>query len=198
MLAKQLQRHPELVPISVAAAGLLAALITMVIAGVWSSQQQALRQERNLMLLERLRALGPAQASGSSPQTAQQAQGGDGLPPPPPSEPWMEELAQLPADGAPPAEVLRVPVDASITSRPPTAPPPGSSGSSADLPQLVGVVQVPGRSGSAIFQIGGSSTNASVGESIAGSGWRLRSASGDNAVIERGGQVRRLSISSGF
>jgi hypothetical protein len=46
--------------------------------------------------------------------------------------------------------------------------------------------------------VGGSSTSAAVGESIGGSGWRLRSASGDSAVIERGGQVRRISISSGF
>jgi len=50
----------------------------------------------------------------------------------------------------------------------------------------VGVVQVPGQSESAIFQIGGSA------------GWRLRSASGDTAVIEKGGEQRRVSISSGF
>jgi len=59
-------------------------------------------------------------------------------------------------------------------------------------------VQSQGRSASAIFQIGGSSTSAAVGESIAGSGWRLRSASGDTAVIERAGQQRHLSISGGF
>jgi hypothetical protein len=186
------------VPISVAAAGLLTALITMVIAGVWSSQQQALRQERNLVLLERLRAMGPGNAPGQDTAQSDQAEAVEGLPPPPPNEPWMEELAQLPANGAPAAEVLKVPISANITSRPPTAPPPVPSSSSDGLPQLVGVVQVPGRSGSAIFQVGGSSTNASVGDSIGGSGWRLRSATGDSAVIERGGQVRRISISSGF
>jgi hypothetical protein len=37
-----------------------------------------------------------------------------------------------------------------------------------------------------------------VGESIGSSGWRLRSASGDTAVIEKGGEQRRISISSGF
>ncbi|MBM5809422.1 MAG: DNA polymerase III subunit beta [Cyanobacteria bacterium M_surface_9_m1_291] len=155
----------------------------MLIAGLWGSQQQALRQERNLVLLERLRAMAD-----------------DGLPPPPPNEPWMEELAQLPAAGAPPAEVLKVPFNAAIANRAPTAPPPvpSSAGGSDGLPLLVGVVQVPGRSGSAIFQVGGTSTSAGVGESIGGSGWRLRSASGDTAVIERGGQVRRISISSGF
>ena len=112
----------------------------------------------------------------------------------------MEELAQLPATGAPTADVLKVPFSSTITQQAPAVSGGGNrSGSSSEmLPQLVGVVQIAGRSGSAIFQIGGTSTNATVGESIGGSGWRLRSASGDSAVIERGGQVRRISISSGF
>ena len=114
----------------------------------------------------------------------------------------MQELASLPSSGAPAAEPLRVPVSEQITSPPPAtsggggSPGAGSSGGSA--PQLVGVVQVPGRAGSAIFQVGGSSTSAGVGETVGGSGWRLLSASGDSAVIERGGEQRRLSISSGF
>jgi hypothetical protein len=62
----------------------------------------------------------------------------------------------------------------------------------------VGVVQIPGKPGSAIFQVGGSSTNASAGESIGSSGWRLLSTSGDSAVIERAGVRRSVSISSGF
>jgi hypothetical protein len=203
-IAALLQRRPELVPISIAGGGLSAALVTLLVAGLWGSQQQALRQERNLVLLERLRAMGPAstadttaadQASGSQTEATE-------LPPPPPNEPWMEELAQLPAAGAPAAEVLKVPFHAAIANRAPSAPPPvpgsSSGGGSDGVPLLVGVVQVPGRSGSAIFQVGGSSTSAAVGESIGGSGWRLRSASGDTAVIERGGQVRRISISSGF
>jgi hypothetical protein len=94
--------------------------------------------------------------------------------------------------------VLKVPFTPAIGAGAPAAPPPLPSEPSTNLPLLVGVVQSQGRSASAIFQIGGSSTSASVGESIAGSGWRLRSASGDTAVIERGGQQRRLSISSGF
>ncbi|MEB3276957.1 MAG: hypothetical protein VKM92_08325 [Cyanobacteriota bacterium] len=188
-IAALLQRRPELVPISIAAAGLATALVTVLVAGLWGSQQQALRQERNLVLLERLRAMGPASAEPAP------APASDGLPPPPPNEPWMEELARLPAGGAPPAEALTVPVNAAITNRPPAAPPPVPD---SDLPLLVGVVQVPGRSGAAIFQVGGTSTSAGVGDSIGGSGWRLRSASGDTAVIERGGQVRRVSISSGW
>jgi hypothetical protein len=66
------------------------------------------------------------------------------------------------------------------------------------VPELVGVVQIPGRGGSAIFQMGGSSTNAGAGEVIGSSGWRLVSTNGESAVIERGGQQRRVSISSGF
>ena len=197
-LAALLQRRPELVPISVAAAGLSAALVTLLITAFWSNQQQALRQERNLVLLERLRAMGP----GSNSPTQSSAPSADALPPPPPNEPWMEELAQLPAASAPAADVLRVPMSGAITQAAPPAnagsSPASSSTGAEGLPQLVGIVQIPGRSGSAIFQIGGTSTNARVGESIAGSGWRLRSASGDSAVIERGGQLRRISISSGF
>jgi len=203
-LAALLQRRPELVPISIATVAIGTALTSVGIAGFWGLQQQALRQERNLVLLERLRALGPGSATNASPAPASQtkAAASDGLPPPPPDEPWMEELAQLPAGGAPPADVLKVPFTSSINQPAPasqrsTPVAPGAD-SSEGLPLLVGVVQIPGRNGSAIFQIGGSSTNATVGESIGGSGWRLRSASGDSAVIERGGQVRRISISSGF
>ncbi|NDC34085.1 MAG: hypothetical protein EBZ51_01535 [Synechococcaceae bacterium WB9_2_112] len=176
----------------ITAAACATALVTTAAAMLWNGQQQALRQERNLMLLERIRTLGPATA-----QAQPQVNGGEQLPPPP-QEPWMEELAQLPAASAPPAEVLKVPFTPAITAGAPIAPPPLPSDTSAGLPLLVGVVQSQGRGASAIFQIGGSSTSAAVGESIAGSGWRLRSASGDVAVIERGGQQRRLSLSSGL
>ena len=180
----------------------------LVVLGLWNQSQQAIQQERNMLLIERLRNMGPsssaatsqakadatAEGDQSSATAAGAAQGGD-LPPPPPGEPWVEELAALPATGAPLAGVLRVPVNGRITS-----PAPEASGSSCgrSAPQLVGVVQVPGQGGSAIFQIGGSSTSAAVGESIGASGWRLRSAGGDSAVIEKGGEQLRVSISSGF
>lgn len=186
------ERRAHLLPLGITAAACATALVTSAAAMLWNGQQQALRQERNLMLLERIRMLGPATA-----QAQPQANGGEQLPPPP-QEPWMEELAQLPAASAPPAEVLKVPFTPAITAGAPIAPPPLPSDTSAGLPLLVGVVQSQGRGASAIFQIGGSSTSAAVGESIAGSGWRLRSASGDVAVIERGGQQRRLSLSSGL
>ena len=184
----------------------------LVVLGLWNQSQQAIQQERNMLLIERLRNMGPsssaatsqakadatAEGDQSSATAAGAAQGGD-LPPPPPREPWVEELAALPATGAPLAGVLRVPVNGRITSPAPEASvnsKSGTTGSSA--PQLVGVVQVAGQSGSAIFQIGGSSTSAAVGESIGASGWRLRSAGGDSAVIEKGGEQLRVSISSGF
>ena len=66
--------------------------------------------------------------------------------------------------------------------------------SSNNSPQLFGVVQVPGQSGTAIFMIGGSSTSAVVGERIGNSGWRLRSTSGNSAIIERDGISRRVSV----
>lgn len=141
------------------------------------------------------------------------------LPPPPPEEAWIEQLEPLqgPAGGsAGRSNVLRVPVSRNLTS--PTPPPPVSSASAggglnraADGgeagsggvgggggPELVGVVQVPGRTSSAIFQMGSSSSSVGVGEMIGSSGWRLRSASGDTAVIERGSVQRMVSISGGF
>ena len=204
----------------------LATGAALVLLGLWNQSQQAIQQERNMLLIERLRNMGPsssaatsqakadatAEGDQSSATAAGAAQGGD-LPPPPPGEPWVEELAALPATGAPLAGVLRVPVNGRVTSPAPEASVnshsnsnsnsnsnsgnrSGATGSSA--PQLVGVVQVAGQSGSAIFQIGGSSTSAAVGESIGASGWRLRSAGGDSAVIEKGGEQLRVSISSGF
>jgi hypothetical protein len=184
-MRSQLGAQPGLVLTGIGVTALIAASGGLLLVGLWSQSQQALRQERSLLLLERLRHLGPAAAE---PATASS----DGLPPPPPAEPWMQELASLPSGGAPAAEPLQVPVSERITSPPPAAASGGST------PQLVGVVQVPGRAGSAIFQLGGSSTSAGVGESIGGSGWRLVSASGESAVIERGGEQRRLSISGGF
>lgn len=170
--------------------------------GAWNQSQQSVRQERNMLLIERLRTLGP----GTNPvQANKQAQTAgaigsseDGeVPPPPPGEPWIEELSSLPASSAPAANVLKVPVSSQITNPAPTATGSASS-TAASSPQLVGLVQVPGQSGSAIFLLGGSSTSAAVGENIGSSGWRLRSASGDTAVIEKGGEQHQISISSGF
>jgi hypothetical protein len=62
---------------------------------------------------------------------------------------------------------------------------------------LVGLVGAPGQAGSAIFQMGDTSTNVNVGEPIGSSGWRLKAADGDSALIERGTDVRRIAIVAG-
>jgi len=155
----------------------------------WSDAHHDLRQERNLRLLEGIRGLA----------VAPPPPGADGLPPPPPAEPWIEELQQLEArPGA--LAPLQVPLSGTLRAPAPafgtgTATDPASAGG---IPELLGVVQIPGRSGSAIFQVGGSSSNALVGDSIGNSGWRLVATSGDGAMIERGGVTRRVSISAGF
>ena len=187
----------------------------------WHQASQELRQERTVRLLEGLRNVGSggagsaaALASGAATAADSQASGGGGggggesLPPPPPAEPWIEDLHQLSGSGTGAVAPLQVPVSGTLQaaappastafSRPITAPPPLPPGLDGGMPELVGVVQIPGRAGSAIFQLGSSSTNAGSGEAIGSSGWRLVSTNGDSAVIERGGQRRRVSISSGF
>lgn len=186
--------------------------------GYWTRLQQSIAQERNLLLLERLRSLGPANPSsvpgpepvapilpGSAPQSAT---GGEGLPPPPPQEAWIQELSSLPSAAPAPPKVLTVPVSPRLapssgaSARAPGIPSAGTSAASAvrpaaPLPQLVGVVAGAGRSPSAIFLVGGSSMSVASGELIGSTGWRLRSAEGETALIERGGDLRQVSIASG-
>lgn len=192
--------------------GSLFCLPLLVLVGVLlrnlNHSETALNQERNLLLLERLRAINASvqppegTATIKPPQTPSAA---DGLPPPPPSDDWMTELGQLPQSSAPRADVLRVPPSRQITApAPPASTNPGSSGGTGSprpagaMPQLVGVIQAQGRGGAAIFQVDGASASAAPGEPIGNSGWRLRSANGDSAVIERGDEQRRLSISTGL
>ncbi len=180
-----------------------------------SRMQQALSQERSLLLVERLRTLGPANplpagsinvaptATGNDPT---QPLASDGLPPPP-EEPWIQQLSQLPQPEGSRAPVLRVPLSPKLAAAAPPAQAPSGSDSrpayaaprsGGGTPELVGVVGSAGRPASAIFQMGGTSTSVNVGETIGGSGWRLRSAEGDAALIERGGEVRQVSISNGL
>lgn len=191
----------ELPPrITLAIAGCLGCLT--LIGGVslwhgWSEARNDLRQERNLRLLEGIRSLG----SSSEPATTPTAPAADALPPPPPTEPWIEELGQLEARSAAPGAIapLQVPLNGTLQApAPPAAASAPIATAAGATPELLGVVQIPGKPGSAIFQVGTSSTNALVGESIGSSGWKLVSTSGDSAVIERGGVSRRVSISSGF
>jgi hypothetical protein len=168
----------------------------------WSEARNDLRQERNLRLLEGIRSL---EGPGEPESAATPEQSSEGLPPPPPNEPWIQELGQLGSENAGGVAPLQVPLNGTLQTPAPavptaTGPSASASGSPAATaaPELLGVVQIPGKPGSAIFQVGGSSANALVGESIGSSGWRLVSTSGDSAVIERGGASRRVSISSGF
>jgi len=161
-------------------------------------QQQALQQERNLLLLGQLRqAQNPVSTpSASLPQN--DVQPGNSLPPAPPSEPWMQELAKLPQTENNAQNLLKVPLNGPLA--PPNLPIPGG-GSNPDtqstaIPQLVGIIQGAGKSGSAIFQTGASSTSVAVGEAIGSSGWRLQTTNGDSAIIARGRQQRKLSIST--
>lgn len=198
--------------------GLVGALSAVLLVQQWTGLQRSLSQERNLLLMERLRALGPATSGPSQPMAPatppapvldpvqplapQRLAESEALPPPPPEEPWMEQLSQLPPSQGRPS-LLRVPVTPRLTAAAPAALPHSGRGGaqerrpSGPLPQLVGLVGAPGRAGSAIFQMGETSTNVNVGEPIGSSGWSLRAADAESALIERGGEVRRIAIVSG-
>ena len=224
--------HPQHKLLALGSLAVLTGAASLVCWHGWNQASLDLRQERTLWLLERLKGLDTATPSGttasgttssgaltsgtktSSDPAASQDNAATStastVPPPPPDEPWIQQLAQLPGallPGSRQSEVLRVPVSGPL-NRP--APPATGSAASASpagrqapvaqgsAPELVGVVQVAGRPGSAIFQLGSSSTNALVGELIGSSGWRLVATAADSAVIERGGVQRRIAISSGF
>ena len=205
-----------------AAAGLVSATSGVLALSQWNRFQESIQQERSLLLVERLRNFGPAAqapatppapalapptgliAQASPPQTGLPAQAyGQGsavaeneLPPPPPQEPWIEQLGELPRPQRS-APILRVPVSPKLAAAAVTAAPARRSPPPGPLPLLVGVVGAPGKVGSAIFQMGGSTSTVSVGETIGSSGWRLRSTDGDSVQIEHDGDVRRIAIGSG-
>jgi hypothetical protein len=150
---------------------------------LWHGSHQArqdLQQERNLRLLQGLRTL-------EAPV--------DTAPPAAPQNPWIEELEPL-GGSTDPLKPLQVPLNGTLQV--PSTPTPAPAGPAIEAPELLGVVQIPGQPGSAIFQSNGSSSSTSVGDTIGSTDWRLISISGDSAVIERGGSRRHVSISSGF
>ena len=216
---------PVLLLASLGGVCLVSALGTAFTLTSWNQAQQTLRQERNLLLVERLRSLGPAvpaptpappQLLAPAPMALQTpalpgaALPGDDLPPPP-DEPWIEELSQLPDPSRPGAPILRVPVSPRLAAAAPPATasaagprpipvrpaPAPRAAAPTPPPVLVGVVAAAGKAGSAIFQVGDITTSVGVGEAIGTSGWRLRMAGGDVAEIEKDGEVRRVSISNG-
>lgn len=228
MPAPRRRDSPLALPALLGGVGALSLLGGLLYLNHWNQMQRSLSQERNLLLMERLRELGPAASAPAPLATEPAAPAAPNLPPasapaalseapaagmaeeaapPPPEEAWMSDLATLPSSSGP--APLRVPVSARVTAPAPPARPaprasapvataPAAAPSSGPLPQLVGVVAAPGRAGTAIFQVDGTSTSVAVGQGIGSSGWRLRATAGDSALIERGGELRRLSIGSGF
>jgi len=183
----------------------------------WNRSNEALDQERNLQLLERLRSLGPNAADdGSSVATpatvaalgaTAAAPLDPSLPPPPPDEPWVQELSSLEGSGQALARPLRVPLRGALQRPVPAAPSIGSAlpgsldqpaspgvSNPGPTPELVGVVQASGKGGSAIFSLDGTATSTQVGEPIGATGWRLQAADGESVVIERNGHQQRVSI----
>ncbi|MFN9637131.1 MAG: hypothetical protein ACK55D_10500, partial [Synechococcaceae cyanobacterium] len=92
---------------------MVSAVSTVLYITSWNQVQQSLRQERNLLLVERLRSLGPAVPAPApapaplalpspAPLALQPAPGAGAAPPggalpPPPDAPWIEARSQLPA-----------------------------------------------------------------------------------------------------
>jgi hypothetical protein len=143
----------------------------------WLQAQQDLNQERQLQVLEKLRQIEP---SISAPATAT---------PPVADANWFDNLPPAP-------EPITVPVP---VERPAAqAPPPALAAKvqpQPELPELLGIVQVPGKGGTAIFGTPTGSVTAGIGEPIGSSGWELQSLDMEQTLIRRDGLVRSLSIS---
>lgn len=171
---------------------LVPALSGVAIAGLVSSvwlvnQSTAVRSqldlERQLLLLNQMReAPQVSEPSTKAPSTAPTSSKPDL--PPPPLEPEPEWVSAL--------EPLTVPVQ---PVRQGTPPPPAVD---EVLPVLTGVVQGPGGSSSAIFQINNTSLSLGVGDAIGSSGWSLDAVNEAGAVIARNGERRTLSVGGLF
>ena len=201
--------------LALAGMGLVSTIAALLFVQQWTQLQRSLSQERNLLMVERLRSLGPANPEPmptqvqllttpaapsleaiprGQPLVAPGAQVAESVaPPPPPEEPWMQQLSELPPAAPAPAPLLKVPLSPKLAR----AIPATSSAIPGPIPHLVGLVAAPGKPGSAIFQIGATSTSVNVGETIGGTGWRLRSTDAESALVEREGVARRLAIVGG-
>jgi hypothetical protein len=201
--------------LALAGMGMVSTIAALLFVQQWSHLQRSLSQERNLLMVERLRSLGPANPEPmpsqvqvlttpaapsleavprGQPLVAPGSQVVESVaPPPPPEEPWMQQLSELPQAAPATAPLLKVPLSPKLARAIPATSPavPGP------MPQLVGLVAAPGKPGSAIFQIGATSTSVNVGETIGGTGWRLRSTDAESALVEREGVARRLAIVGG-
>ena len=133
---------------------------------------RTLERERNVALVERLRATEKAIAPTPEPATVDR----------------LEPLT-LPIQSLPMPPVAVAPSGITETEGAPIGLP---------LPVLTGVLQSPGGRSSAIFQLNNASVSAAIGESLGSSGWTLESVGESSAVIRNNGQVRTLSVGGVF
>lgn len=179
---------PTALLIGLTLASAVAGMFSMLLWRSWMQARQDLHQERQLLVLERLRQLGPI--SPPNPTLIQ-------LPPPLPPQllpPSEANLPEIDAGSFETAERTPKPIRVPIPTKPAAASP--SNTATAPLPELLGVVQVPGRGSTAIFNTTNGSVTAAIGDAIGNSGWRLQSASNDQAQISRQGVIHQLSLSS--
>lgn len=179
---------PTALLIGLTLASAVAGMFSMLLWRSWMQARQDLHQERQLLVLERLRQLGPI--SPPNPTLIQ-------LPPPLPPQllpPSEANLPELDAGSFETAERTPKPIRVPIPTKPAAASP--SNTATPPLPELLGVVQVPGRGSTAIFNTSNGSVTAAIGDAIGNSGWRLQSASNDQAQISRQGVIHQLSLSS--
>ena len=133
---------------------------------------RTLERERNVALVERLRATERAIPPTPEPATVDR----------------LEPLT-LPIQSLPMPPVAVAPSGITATEGAPIGLP---------LPVLTGVMQSPGGRSSAIFQLNNASVSAAIGESLGSSGWTLESVGESSAVIRNNGQVRTLSVGGVF
>ena len=133
---------------------------------------RTLERERNVALVERLRATEKAIAPTPEPATVDR----------------LEPLT-LPIQSLPMPPVAVAPSGITATEGAPIG---------LTLPVLTGVLQSPGGRSSAIFQLNNASVSAAIGESLGSSGWTLESVGESSAVIRNNGQVRTLSVGGVF
>lgn len=175
-----------LVPLltSIAAAGVVSCGWLI---GNWQTSQAQLEQQRNLLLLERLRREPVRPTATATPKPSPALRRGS-LPQQSPVltlQPLTLPIQQRPASTSPPDSGATATTEA-VTPHP------------AETPQLTGVVKGPGGSSSAIFQLGAASLSTGIGETIGSSGWTLDSISDSGAVIRSGDQRRSLSVGGVF
>ena len=131
----------------------------------WIQARDELQHQRQLQLIERLK---PAAEAAPAPAPAPMPPLRVEIPPVIPPAATVDPAAELPTSSA--------------------------AVSNAVVPELLGVVKVPGRSGSAIFTTGGNSLSTGVGEPIGSSGWILEQVQTDRVVIRQGNDTLQLSL----